>query len=77
MKCILGKLGQNYSFKKKSDSQHENPVSTGPSINEVMETTVVSENDPATKSPAGNVVDEDGLMELFDQFSILTSPMLD
>ena len=34
---------------------------------------MASKNDQATQSPAGNVVDEDGLMELFDQFSGLMS----
>ena len=40
-----------------------------------METLMASKNDPATQSPADNVVDEDGLM--FDQFSCLTSPVSD
>ena len=34
-------------------------------------------NEPSTKDPVGNVRDEDGLMELFDQFSGLMSPMSD
>ena len=33
------------------------------------------ENDPFTKDPVSNVTDEDGIMELVDQFSGLISPM--
>ena len=33
------------------------------------------ENDLSTQDPIGNVTDEDGLMELFDQFSGLMSPV--
>ena len=42
-----------------------------------MEILKASENDPATQSLADNVVDEDGLMELFNQFPSLMSPMSD
>ena len=38
---------------------------------------MASRNDPAIQSPFDNVVDEDILMELFDQFSGLKSPVLD
>ena len=36
----------------------------------------MSEGNPATQNQADNVVNKDGLMELFDQFSGLVSPML-
>ena len=58
---------------KKSDSQHEKTISIEPSVNEVM----AGENDPSTQEQIGNVTDEDGLMELFDQFSGLTSSVSD
>ena len=77
IKSFLGKLGQKYSFKKESDSHHENPISTESSVNKVMETLIASTNDPATQSPPDNVVNEDSLIELFDQFPGLTSPMSD
>ena len=42
-----------------------------------METIMADENAPSIQDPIGNATDEDGLMELFDQFSNLTSPILD
>ena len=48
-----------------------------PSVNEVMETTMVGKNDPSTQDSISNVTDEDGITELFNQFTSLTSPMLD
>ena len=42
-----------------------------------METIMVGENDPSIQDQIGNVIDEDSLMELFNQFSGLTSPMSD
>ena len=65
-----------YSFKKKLDSQHQNSNSTEPYVNEVMETIMAGKNDPGTQDPIGNV-HEDNIMELFDQFSSLTSPVSD
>ena len=38
---------------------------------------MVGENDPSTQDTANNVTDEDGLMELFDQFFRLMSLMSD
>ena len=38
---------------------------------------MVGENDPSTQDPIGNVTNEDGLMELFDQLTGLTVPVLD
>ena len=38
IKCFFAKIGERNIFKKKSDSQHENPMSTELSVNEVMET---------------------------------------
>ena len=54
---VLGKIGEKYSFKKKSHSQHDNSISTEPSVNEVMETIMAGKNDPATQDPVGNVTD--------------------
>ena len=42
-----------------------------------MEAVMVCEDDPLTKDVSPNTTDEDDLMELFDQFSRLMSPMLD
>ena len=70
---VLGKLGDRYSFKKKSDIQQENPISA---INNVVETIMADENGPFAQDPIGNATDEDSLMELFDQFASMTSSML-
>ena len=69
---FLAKIGERYSFKKKSDSQHENPISTEWSVNEVMEIVLGGKNVPSTRTHL-----EDGLMELFDQLPGLASPMSD
>ena len=53
------------------------PISSEPSVNKVMETIITGKNDSSTQVSIGNVTDEDGLMELFDQFSGLMSPMSD
>ena len=37
---------------------------------------MAGKNDPSTKEPIGKVKDEDGLMELFNQFPSLTSNKL-
>ena len=37
-----------------------------------METIMVGQSHPSTQGPIGNETDEDGLMELFDQFFSLT-----
>ena len=37
---------------------------------------MAGENDPSTQDPTSNVIDIDGLIDLFDQFSGLTLPML-
>ena len=42
-----------------------------------METIMADENELSTHDPVSNVTDEDGLMELFYQFSSLMSPMFD
>ena len=63
---LLGKIGERYSFKRKSDSQHGNQISIEPSINKVMETLMLDKNNPSTQDPICNVTDEDGLMKLFD-----------
>ena len=75
-KCFLGKIGERYSFKK-PESQHDNTSSSESSMNEVMEAAMAHEDDASTKDPVHNVTDEEGLMELFDQFSRLMSPVLD
>ena len=74
---LFGKIGETHSFKKKLESKHEKTTSSESSLNEVMESIIVGENDPSTQDMASNVTDEDGLIELFDQFSGLMSPMLD
>ena len=38
---------------------------------------MAGENDPSSQDPVHNVTDKDGLMELFDHFSELMSPMSD
>ena len=73
----MGKIGEGYSFKKKPESQHENTTSWESSVNVVMEAVVACEDHPLTHDPVCNVADEDALMELYDQFSGLMSPMLD
>ena len=78
IKCIFfGKFGERYSFKKKLESQHESTTSSDISVNDVMEAVIAHEVDALTKDPVCNATDEDGLMELFDQFSRLMSPILD
>ena len=59
---ILGKTAERYSFKKKSDGQHDETISTEPSVNEVMETIMAGQNDPYTQDPTGHVTDEDCFM---------------
>ena len=76
-KCFLGKLGDRYSFKKKQETQHDGTPSSVASVNDIMEAVMVWENNPSTQDSVQNATDEDGLMELFDQFSGLMSPMLD
>ena len=44
-------------------------VSSESSVYKVMETIMIDDNEPSTQDPISNVTDEDGLMELFDQFS--------
>ena len=44
------------------------------SVNKVMETIMTGKNDSSTQDPTGNVTYEDGLMELFDQFSTRCYP---
>ena len=77
LNAFLGNIGGRYSFKKKSESQHEKKTSSESSVNEVIETVMAGENDPSTQGPVSNVTDEDGLMELFEQFPRLMLPMLD
>ena len=77
IKYFLGKMEKRYSFKEKSDSQQENPISTKPSVNKVMEIIIKGENDLSTHDPIGNATDKGGLMELFDQFSSLKPSMSD
>ena len=73
LKCFLGKIGEKYSFRKKSESQHEKSTSSESSVNEVM---MAGENNLSTWDPASIVTDGDGLMELFNQLSGFMSPML-
>ena len=77
IKCFLGKLGEGCSFKKRLDSQHDIPISMNSPVDEVMETKMAGENDSSTQDPIGTVTDKDGLMELFDKFPGLSSPMSD
>ena len=37
IKCILGKTGERYSFKKKLENHHDNITLSESSVNEVME----------------------------------------
>ena len=67
---------ERYSFKK-PESQHQNTTSSESSVNKVMETVMAGENDPSKQDPVCNITDEDGLMELFYQFSGLMLPILD
>ena len=71
------KIGERYNFKKKLESQHEKTTSSELSVNKVMETMMAGENDPSTQDPVSNITDEHSLVELFDQFSGLMSPMSD
>ena len=38
---------------------------------------LADENEPSTQNPLDDAIDEDGLMELFDQFTGLMAPILD
>ena len=69
IKYFLDEIGERNSFKKMPKSYCENKASSESSVNEVMEAVIAGENDPSTKDPFHNVTDENGLMELFDQFS--------
>ena len=75
IKCVLGKIGDRYSFIKKPDSQVEKKNSTESFINEVIEIIMADENEPYTQHLLHNVSHEDGLMKLFGQFSSLMSPV--
>ena len=77
MKCFSGKIGEGYSFEKKPESQHGNTTSSESSVNEVMEAVMAGENDPSTQDPVCNVTQEDDVMELFDQCSILMLCQID
>ena len=77
MKCILGKIGQSYSFKKKLERWHGNKPLSESSLNKVMEAIMAGENDPSIQDPVHNTTEEDGVMELFHQFYELMPPMLD
>ena len=48
IKHFLGKIRVRYNFKRKPDSQVEQKISTKSSVNEVMETIMVDENEPST-----------------------------
>ena len=74
IKCFIGKIGEEYSFKKKLNNQG-NPNSPEPTINENMETITTNEIYPSSEEPISNVMDGDGLMKLFDQFHCLVSPL--
>ena len=77
MQCFLAKIGERYSFMQKPESQQESTTSAETSVNEVMEAVVVDEDNPLTQDLVCSITDEDGLMELFDQFSGLMSPVSD
>ena len=77
IKCFWDKMGERYSFRRKPDSQIEKKILTEPSVNEVIEAIMVDENEHSTQDQTGNARGEDSLMELFDQFSGLMSPMSD
>ena len=77
IKCFLGQMGEKYSFKKKSNSQHEIPKLPEPTLNEVMESITTNEDYSTTQEPRSNATNEDNLMKLFNQFSSLTLPMSD
>ena len=77
IKWFLGKIGERYRFKKNPESHHENTTSSESSVNKVMEAMMAGDNDPSTQDPVWNVTDEDGLLELFDQFSGLMLLMSD
>ena len=71
------KKGEKYSFKKKSNNQHEIPKSPEATVNKVMGNITPNDNYPTSQEPINNSTDEDDIMKLFDQFSGLTSPMSD
>ena len=77
IKCFLGKLGEKYSFKKKLESQHDSTPLVEESVNEIVQAVMALENDPLTQDLAYSAAGEDGLMELFDQFTGWMSLMLD
>ena len=74
---FFDKLGERYSFKKKPKTQNDSTPSSEESVNEVMQAVMTWENDPIIQDSVHNAIDEDGLMEVFNQFSRLMSPMLD
>ena len=59
IKHFLGKIGEKYSFKKKSNN-HGSPKSPESTVNEVMESITTNENYPASQEPMSNATDEDG-----------------
>ena len=74
---LLGKTGKRYSFMKKPEGKYKNTTSLELSLNEVMEAVMTGENDFSSQDVVCIVTDEHDLMELFDQFSGLMSPMSD
>ena len=62
IKHFSRKIGERYNFKKKLDSQHENPISTEPSVYEVPETIMAGENDPSIQEEIGSTTEEYDLM---------------
>ena len=74
IKHFIGKIGEKYSFKKKSNHQ-ENPKLLETTVNKVMESIITNENHSASEEPISDATDEDDLMKLFNQLSVLMLSM--
>ena len=76
IKCVIGKIGDKCSFKRKSNNQ-ENQKSPEKTVNELMESIPTSINHPASEEPVNDASDEDNLVRLFDRFSGMMWPTSD
>ena len=77
IKHSLGKRGERYSFKKKSESKQESTTSSEASVDEVMEAVMACEDEYLTQEPVHSTTDEDGWIKLFYKVSRFMFPMLD
>ena len=68
---------QKYSLKKKPDNPSKDLKSPEATINEIMETIITNKNNTNSKKPIHEPTNKEDLMNLFEQYSNFTPPILD